>query len=195
MNLQQPPVLLQSRSAGELELWLRALLTCLDLLYPSENRTAGHELVLGLYPGQKCTACGRRLAGLLGQGYTCRACQAVLHKACIADLTCPEPAGPMRRTGSIAIPVFNPDRLVKLVTATPLLQCCPQVLPLLYGLHPLPRPPHRRVIRRPFPLRLFSRTFRRYILRIRLHYHCPRRRPHPVLYIRSRLHRSRWHLL
>ena len=60
--------------------------------------------------------CHTKFLGVIGQGYECRGCRAVLHKRCLADLPCAERLGPadpdilmespMRRTGSIALPVF-----------------------------------------------------------------------------------------
>ena len=104
------PLILMARSGLELDLWLKALLTSMDCLFPSENREAGHDLQLSSLVGAACSVCKKRFLGLIGQGYRCRACRALLHKHCIADLQCPDrlehTQSPMRRTGSIALPVF-----------------------------------------------------------------------------------------
>ena len=110
VNMMAHPLILMTRSGLELDLWLKALLTSMDCLFPSENREAGHELQLTSLVGAACSVCGKMFLGLIGQGYSCRACRALLHKHCIADLVCPEKLehteSPMRRTGSIALPVY-----------------------------------------------------------------------------------------
>ena len=113
LNLTSQPIILMAKSSIELDLWLRALLTSMDLLYPSENQASGHDPVLTSMPGSVCVACHKLFTGLIGQGYHCRGCGALLHKHCVADLVCREKHGdqgnndsPMRRTGSIALPVF-----------------------------------------------------------------------------------------
>ena len=104
------PLILMARSGMELDLWLKALLTSMDCLYPSENREAGHDLQLDSLAGAVCSVCKKRFLGIIGQGYRCRACRAILHKSCIADLMCPDRLdlneSPIRRTGSMALPVF-----------------------------------------------------------------------------------------
>ena len=105
------PLILMARSGLELDLWLKALLTSMDCLFPSsENREAGHDLQLSSLVGAACSVCKTRFLGLIGQGYRCRACRALFHKHCISDLHCPDrlehTESPMRRTGSIALPVF-----------------------------------------------------------------------------------------
>ena len=110
VNMMSHPLILMTRSGMELDLWLKALLTSMDTLFPSENREAGHDLQLSSLVGAACSVCKKRFLGLIGQGYSCRACRALLHKHCIADLLCPDrlehTESPMRRTGSIALPVF-----------------------------------------------------------------------------------------
>ena len=110
VNMMSHPLILMTRSGLELDLWLKALLTSMDCLFPSENREAGHDLELSSLVGAVCSVCKKRFLGLIGQGYRCRACRALLHKHCIADLLCPDrlenTESPMRRTGSIALPVF-----------------------------------------------------------------------------------------
>jgi len=51
--------------------------------------------------------------GIIAQGYQCRGCGAIMHKQCLSELVCRERldevqdiGSPMRRTGSIALPVF-----------------------------------------------------------------------------------------
>ena len=61
------PLILMARSGPELDLWLKALLTSMDLLYPSENREAGHDLQLCSMPGASCTVCKKRFLGIIGQ--------------------------------------------------------------------------------------------------------------------------------
>ena len=108
-NMMSPHLILMARSTMELDPWLKALLISMDCLYPSENREAGHDLQLCGLAGMACTVCKKKFLGIIGQGYSCRACRAVLHKHCIANLICPErlsQESPIRRTGSIALPVF-----------------------------------------------------------------------------------------
>ena len=102
------PVILMTKSSIELDLWLRALLVCMDFLYPSENKSSQHDLVLVNLPGATCSACKERFLGIIGQCYQCRGCGATLHKSCLAEFKCRETLSesPMRRTGSIALPVF-----------------------------------------------------------------------------------------
>ena len=103
-----PPVILMTKSSIELDLWLRALLVCMDFLYPSENKSSQHDLILVNLPGATCSACKQRFLGIIGQCYQCRVCGATLHKKCLAEFKCRESLSesPMRRTGSIALPVF-----------------------------------------------------------------------------------------
>jgi len=111
MNLLSQPIILLAKSSIELDLWLKALLTSMDFLYPSENKMSRHDLIMTNLPGLECTACKRKFLGIIAQGYTCRGCHAILHKTCITDLKCREKLGsefesPMRRSGSIALPTF-----------------------------------------------------------------------------------------
>jgi len=111
VNLTSQPIILMAKSSIELDLWLRALLTSMDLLYPSENKSSGHDLVLTSLPGSICVACHKKFLGLIAQGYHCRGCGAVMHKQCLG-FVCRERTemelleSPMRRTGSMALPVF-----------------------------------------------------------------------------------------
>ena len=102
------PILLIPRSLPELDLWLRALLTCMDLIFPSQNQESGHEPLLSCLAGSRCSYCDRPFVGVLGQGYRCRACPALLHKQCLAELVCQALEEPveMRRSGSMALPSF-----------------------------------------------------------------------------------------
>ena len=102
------PILLIPRSPPELDLWLRALLTCMDLIFPSENQESGHQPLLSCLAGSRCSYCDRPFVGVLGQGYRCRACPALLHKHCLAELVCQALEEPveMRRSGSMALPSF-----------------------------------------------------------------------------------------
>ena len=102
------PIVLMTKSSIELDLWLRALLVCMDFLYPSENQSSQHDLVLINLPGATCSACKERFLGIIGQCYQCRVCGAILHKRCLSEFKCRERLreSPMRRTGSIALPVF-----------------------------------------------------------------------------------------
>ena len=102
------PILLVPRSLPELDLWLRALLTCMDLICPSQNQDSGHVPLLSCLAGSRCSYCDRQFVGVLGQGYRCRACPALLHKQCLADQVCQALEEPveMRRTGSMALPSF-----------------------------------------------------------------------------------------
>ena len=102
------PIILVPRSAPELDLWLRALLTCMDLIFPSENVDSGHEPLLSCLAGLTCSYCDRPFVGVLGQGYRCRACPALLHKRCLGDYLCPALEEPieLRRSGSMALPSF-----------------------------------------------------------------------------------------
>jgi len=111
MNIHSHPIILLAKSSIELDLWLKALLTSMDFLYPSENKMARHDLIMTNLPAIECSACKRKFLGLIAQGYRCRGCNAILHKSCIPDLMCrdkPEPEfdSPMRRSGSIALPTF-----------------------------------------------------------------------------------------
>ena len=111
MNLLSQPIILLAKSSIELDLWLRALLTSMDFLYPSENKISRHDLIITSLPGLECSACKRKFLGMIAQGYRCRGCHAILHKSCIPDLMCREKPeqefdSPMRRSGSIALPTF-----------------------------------------------------------------------------------------
>eukprot|EP00090_Calanus_glacialis_P036498 TRINITY_DN6235_c0_g1_i1.p1 TRINITY_DN6235_c0_g1~~TRINITY_DN6235_c0_g1_i1.p1 ORF type:complete len:771 (-),score=186.86 TRINITY_DN6235_c0_g1_i1:114-2426(-) len=111
MNLLSQPIILLAKSSIELDLWLKALLTSMDFLYPSENKGSRHDLIMTNLPALECTACKKKFLGMIAQGYRCRGCHAILHKSCIPDLMCrekPEPEfdSPMRRSGSIALPTF-----------------------------------------------------------------------------------------
>ena len=109
------PIILMTKSSVELDLWLRALLTSLDYLYPSENSDSNHDLVLLNLPGATCSECNNKFLGIIGQGYQCRECHAIMHKQCLAKRACIDKAvemrdvmsdSPMKRSGSIALPVF-----------------------------------------------------------------------------------------
>ena len=109
------PIILMTKSSVELDLWLRALLTSLDYLYPSENSDSNHDLVLLNLPGATCSECNNKFLGIIGQGYQCRDCHAIMHKQCLAKRACIDKAvemrdvmsdSPMKRSGSIALPVF-----------------------------------------------------------------------------------------
>ena len=56
LNLSCHPFILMTKSSIELDLWLRALLICMDYLYPSENKVSQHDLVLRNIPGAICSA-------------------------------------------------------------------------------------------------------------------------------------------
>lgn len=101
------PLVLLPKSPAELDLWLRAILTCMDLLFPSQNDESGHEIQLQCLAGEGvlCTHCGKLFRGELGQGYRCRVCPAILHKACLAEQVCMEEVT-MRRSASMALPTF-----------------------------------------------------------------------------------------
>ena len=87
------PLLLHPLRPLELDLWLRALLLCMDQLFPSQNDESGHQPVLCGLAGQHCSHCGRLFAGRLGQGYRCRVCPVQLHKACLAEQVGQEEVG------------------------------------------------------------------------------------------------------
>jgi len=111
MNLLSQPIILLAKSSIELDLWLRALLTSMDFLYPSENKISKHDLVVTSLPKLECSSCKRKFLGIVAQGYRCRGCNATLHKSCIPDLMCRDRQeqdfdSPMRRSGSIALPTF-----------------------------------------------------------------------------------------
>ena len=113
VSLMSHPIVLVAKSSIELDLWLRALLTSMDLLYPSENQLSGHDLVLSSLPGATCAVCHNKFLGIIAQGYQCRGCGAIMHKQCLSGLVCRERldevqdiGSPMRRTGSIALPVL-----------------------------------------------------------------------------------------
>ena len=63
------PLLLYPRSPPELDLWLRALLTCMDQLFPSQLGDSGHTVKLVRLAGLQCSHCNRHFMGCLAQGY------------------------------------------------------------------------------------------------------------------------------